>query len=143
MAEPGTQMSEAAEGRDRLRVSRADREQVIEVLKAAFVQDRLSKDEFDARIGQTLGAATYADLAAVTADIPAGLTEARPPRRPARARVRVSMNTAVTGGACVIVAAHVGLLAALLSGSWVAVILLVAFVVIASAAAVGAMIVAR
>ena len=143
MAEPGTQMSGAAAGYDRMRVSRADREQVIEVLKGAFVQDRLTKDEFDSRIGQTLGAATYAELAAVTADVPAGLIAAQPMRRPARTRARVSVNTAVTGGACVIVAAHVGLVAALLSGSWVAVVLLVAFVVIASTAAVGAMLVAR
>jgi hypothetical protein len=143
MAEPGTQMSEGAVGYDRMRVSRADREQVIEVLKGAFVQDRLSKDEFDARIGQTLGAATYAQLAAVTADVPAGLIAAQPLLRPARPRARVSMNTAVTGGACMIIAAHVGLVAALLSGSPVAVVLLVAFIVIGSAAAIGAMLVAR
>jgi Domain of unknown function (DUF1707) len=61
----------AAAGRDRLRAGHADREQVIETLKTAFVDGRLAKDEFDARAGQALAARTHADLAAVTADIPA------------------------------------------------------------------------
>jgi hypothetical protein len=58
---------------------------VIDVLKAAFVQGRLTKDEFDLRVGQAFAARTYAELADVTADIPAGLIGAQP-RRPARAR---------------------------------------------------------
>jgi hypothetical protein len=44
-------------------------EQVIEALKAAFVQGRLAKDEFDKRVGAAIAA--YAELAALTADIPA------------------------------------------------------------------------
>src|SRR3984885_1810480 len=67
-----------SQDRGRLRASHADREQVIEVLKAAFVQGRLAKDEFDARVGQAFTARTYAQLAAVTADLPAGLVTARP-----------------------------------------------------------------
>jgi hypothetical protein len=47
---------EKAAGRGYRRASRADREQVIDVLKAAFVQGRLTKDEFDARIGLTFTA---------------------------------------------------------------------------------------
>jgi hypothetical protein len=58
-------------GRGRLRASHADREQVVDVLKAAFVQDRLTKDEFDDRVGQALASRTYADLTALTADLPA------------------------------------------------------------------------
>ena len=42
---------------------------------AAFVQERLTKDEFDLRVGRALASRTYADLAALTADIPAGRTE--------------------------------------------------------------------
>jgi len=57
----------------RARASHADRDQVVEVLKAAFVQGRLTKDEFDARVGQTFASRTYAELAVITADIPAGL----------------------------------------------------------------------
>jgi hypothetical protein len=48
---------------------RPDREQVIEALKAAFVQGRLGRDDFDQRVGQALAA--YAELDALTADIPA------------------------------------------------------------------------
>jgi hypothetical protein len=60
-----------AAGRDRLRAGHADREQVIEALKTAFVDGRLTKNELDARTGRALAARTYADLAALTADIPA------------------------------------------------------------------------
>ena len=52
-------------------------------VKAAFVQGWLTKDEFDARIGQTFASRTYAELAAATADIPAGRASAQPPRKPA------------------------------------------------------------
>jgi Domain of unknown function (DUF1707) len=61
----------AAAGRDRLRVGHAERDQVIETLKTAFAHGRLTKDEFDARAGGALAARTRADLAALTADIPA------------------------------------------------------------------------
>jgi hypothetical protein len=66
-----------------LRASHADREQVIGTLKAAFVWGMLAKDEFDLRVGQTFASRTCAELAALTADLPAGLTAAPPPR-PAR-----------------------------------------------------------
>ncbi len=67
----------AAAGRGHLRAARADREHVIDLLKAAFVQGRLTKDELDARAGQALTARTYAQLAALTDDI----RTARPPAR--------------------------------------------------------------
>jgi hypothetical protein len=57
----------------------ADREQVIDVLKAAFVQGRLAKDELELRVGQALASRTYAELAQSTADLPAGLPVAQPP----------------------------------------------------------------
>jgi hypothetical protein len=69
---------------DHLLASDADREQVLEVLKAAFVQGRLTLDELDARAGQALVSRTYGGLAALTADIPSGLPR-RLPRRPAAA----------------------------------------------------------
>ena len=83
MARRGNEMAAQAADRGRLRASHADREQVIGTLKAAFVQGLLDKDEFDLRVGQTLASRTYADLAAVTGDIPAGLSLAQPPE-PAR-----------------------------------------------------------
>jgi hypothetical protein len=68
-----------------LRASDADREQVLEFLKTAFVQGRLTMDELDARAGQALLSRTYGELAALTADIPSGLVRAlpRPPAAPA------------------------------------------------------------
>ena len=135
--EPGAQAAAAGQ-----RTSRADRERVIELLKAAFVQGRLARDEFDTRIGRALASRTYAELAAVTADIPAALIEALPRRLPARTRGRVPMNTAITAGACVGLVVNVGMLAALLIGNPVAVVLVGVFTVIAVILAIGAMIVA-
>ena len=85
MAKPGNELPAGAGGRGHLRASHADREQVIEALKAAFVQGRLDRDEFDLRVGRTLASRTYAELAAITADLPAGLIAAQPPG-PVRAR---------------------------------------------------------
>jgi hypothetical protein len=84
MAGSGDEIAAGAEGRGHLRASHADREQVVGVLKAAFVQGRLTKDELDLRVGQALTSRTYAELAALTADIPAGQATAKPPV-PARA----------------------------------------------------------
>jgi uncharacterized protein DUF1707 len=61
---------ETAGGHGDLRASHADREQVIETLKAAFVQGMLVKNEFDLRVAQTLASRTCAELAALTADLP-------------------------------------------------------------------------
>jgi hypothetical protein len=84
MGGPGNEMAAGAGSRGHLRASHADREHVIGTLKAAFVQGMLTKDELDLRVGQALAARTYAELAALTADIPAGLTGSRPPRRARR-----------------------------------------------------------
>jgi hypothetical protein len=63
---------------------------VIEVLKTAFVQDRLTKDEFDTRVGRALTSLTCAELTEVTADLPAGPMGARPPRQVVRTRPRIN-----------------------------------------------------
>jgi hypothetical protein len=136
--EPGAQAAAAG-----LRASRADRERVIDLLKAAFVQDRLDRDEFDARIGQALASRTYGELAAVTADIPAELTAELPRRPPVRARRRIPFNTAVTGSAYMAGLLNLGMMVTLLLWSPVAVILFVVFTVIGTTLAIGAMIVAR
>ena len=83
MTEPGDDRTAASGGRGRLRASRTDRERVIELLKVAFVQDRLTQDELDTRIGLALASRTYADLADLTADIPARSPHRPDPRRPA------------------------------------------------------------
>ena len=125
-----------------LRASRADRERVIDLLKAAFVQGRLDRDEFDARIGRAVASRTYGELAAVTAGIPAEQTGALPRRPPVRARRRISFNTAVTGGACMAGLVNAGMIAVLLSRSPVAVVLFVVLTVIGAILAIGAMITA-
>jgi hypothetical protein len=84
-----------------LRASHTDRERVIGILKAAFVQGRLAKDEFDLRVGHALAARSYAELAIVTADLPPGLAPlqhfqpARAPGwRPVLRGPRVAMTVA-------------------------------------------------
>jgi Domain of unknown function (DUF1707) len=105
----------AATGRGQLRAGDADREQAIDTLKSAFVQGRLTKDELDARAGQVLAARTYADLAALTADIPLPATRiaagpsrppaARPARPSAPVRRRPLARAAAKSGVCLIIAA--------------------------------------
>jgi hypothetical protein len=87
MIGPGDEMAAGTAGRGRLRASDADREQVIGTLKAVFVQGLLDKDEFELRVGQAFASRTYAELAAVTAGIPARPDPAPPPR-PARAQAQ-------------------------------------------------------
>lgn len=64
--------------------SDADRDQVIDALRAAFAQGRLTEEELGTRINEALGGRTYAQLAAVTADLPARPAVARPPGGPAQ-----------------------------------------------------------
>jgi hypothetical protein len=84
VAGPGDEIAAGVGGR--LRASHADREQAIDVLKAAFVHGHLDRDEFDLRVGRALTSRAYADLTALTADIPARLTRDRLPE-PARESV--------------------------------------------------------
>jgi hypothetical protein len=88
-------------GRGHLRAAQADREQAITVLKAAYAQGRLTKDELEVRVGQALASRTYAELAALTADIPAyspttGPSSSMPARTMAKAARR--------SGICLLVA---------------------------------------
>ena len=84
MAGPGDETAAGAGGHGRLRASHADREQVIGTLKAAFVQGMLARTNSASGWAGVRGA-DPADLAAVTADLPAGLAAAEPPE-PARRR---------------------------------------------------------
>ena len=79
MSGPGDPVS-ASEGRSHgdLRASQPDRERVIGTLKAAFVEGRLTEDEYNARAAQVSASRCHADLAALIADLPAGLAT-RPP----------------------------------------------------------------
>ncbi len=53
-----------------MRVSDNDREQAADVLREAAGQGRISLDELDERLESAYAAKTYADLAAVTHDLP-------------------------------------------------------------------------
>ena len=108
-------MAAAAAGRGRFRASHADREHVLDVLKTAFVQGLLTKDEFDMRVSQTFASRTYAELAALIADIPAGLIGAQPLRKPARAETPHPENKVVNSCACATLAV-LALGAAVLTG---------------------------
>jgi hypothetical protein len=108
-------MEAAAGGPGDLRASHADREQVIDTVKAAFARGQLTAGELDARVGQVLTARTYAELAAVTVSIPAEADLARPPQ-PARAQPRRPRNRLVNRGVCVITATT------LAAGVWVGIV---------------------
>ncbi len=146
MPMPGDDIAADAAAHGRNRASDADRERVIEVLKAAFVQGRLTRDELGTRVGRAVTSQTYAELTEVTADLPAGLTGARPPRqlpraRP-RARPRVSMSTAISAGAFAMLAALMGMVAAVVSRSAIGLIIAAGSIAIVGALAFGTAIVA-
>jgi Domain of unknown function (DUF1707) len=100
-------------GRHRLRAGHTDREHAIEALKTAFVDGRLTKNELAARTGRALVSRTYADLAALTDDIPAEPTAAEPfaavpvPAEPAAAPAirRPLAKAAAISGVCLGIAA--------------------------------------
>ena len=50
----------------------ADRDRAIDMLKAAFGEGRLTKDEFDDRCSRVMAARSYGDLAPIVADLPGG-----------------------------------------------------------------------
>lgn len=100
MIEPGDESAAAAGGGGHLRVSRTDRERVIELLKDAFVQERLTQEELDTRVGLALASRTYADLAELTGDIPAGSAPVEPAGSPARTLAKAARRS----GICMLVA---------------------------------------
>ena len=65
-----------------LRASHEDRDRVVELLRMAAGDGRLSADELDQRLEVALTARTYGELAALTRDLPAapGLTTAAEPK---------------------------------------------------------------
>jgi Domain of unknown function (DUF1707) len=58
-------------GTSELRASHADRDSVVEQLRVAAGDGRLTPEELDERLEGALTAKTYAELAALTADLPA------------------------------------------------------------------------
>jgi hypothetical protein len=79
--------------------SDADRDTVVDMLKAAFVRGRLTGEELDLRVGETLAARNHGALAALTADLPAELSGAEHVRKAAQAPPRGARHKAVTWSA--------------------------------------------
>jgi hypothetical protein len=100
--------------RCRLRASHADREQVIGVLKTAFVHGRLTKEEFDGRVDRAFAARTYAELTGLTGDLPVMpvVPGPGPGAAPVRGCPRPLMDTDVRQGGRAI--AHTAVIAVLL-----------------------------
>ena len=98
-----------------MRASHADRERVIDTVKAAFARGQLTAGELDARVGQALTARTYAELAAVTLSIPAKSNLARPPKA-AQEQPQRPQNRLVNRGVCMITAIT------LAAGVWVGIV---------------------
>ena len=139
MSGPEGEMAARRADRGRLRASHADRNRVVDVLKAAFIEGRLTKDELDARLSQTLAARTYAELAALTADIPPGTKLARQPRpvpAPAPQSTHWVAHRAVRSGAATIagIAVAVTVMGVILGNPAVGVILAVFVVLLAAVA---------
>ena len=101
---PWNPITADAMGRGRLRASDAEREQVIDALKTAFVQGLLTKDELGMRAGQALASRTNSELAVIMADIPASLIEIQPPSKPPQTCAAKPVNKkVVVRTACIIV----------------------------------------
>ncbi|GGY98728.1 DUF1707 domain-containing protein [Streptomyces nitrosporeus] len=66
LPEPASRPAPSAQ----LRASHDDRDAVVEQLRDAAAEGRIDLDELDTRVGQALTSKTYAELAALTADLP-------------------------------------------------------------------------
>jgi len=80
-----------------LRASHEDRDRVVEVLRVAAGDGRLTAEELDERLEAALTARTYAELAVLTRDLPAGpgLAPAVPERTP-KDLVRIDLRSGHT-----------------------------------------------
>jgi hypothetical protein len=96
MVGPGDETGPGAASEGPLPATRAGRDQVIAALKTAFVQGRLSKDEFELRLGHAL--AIYAQLDALSADIPAAAPAVVPRPEPSREAANKKMIQQGTAG---------------------------------------------
>jgi Domain of unknown function (DUF1707) len=103
-----------------MRASTADLERSIQVLKTSFVEGRLTRQELDLRVGQALVSRLFAELMALTADLPVG-TFGRLPAHPATPafgrprRLAVARAALVVGWLVVLLSAAAALLVALRS----------------------------
>jgi len=123
------------DGAGHLRASRADREQVIDELKVAFVQERLTQDELDDRVGRALVAPTYADLSALTADLPVKRSSPSAVAQPQPIRLWDYTGVKVGAGGVGVVTLVTSVVAGVFGGPGVAIALVIGFTIIAAIAA--------
>jgi Domain of unknown function (DUF1707) len=77
----------AAESYSQMRASTTDRDRVVEILKTSFVEGRLTREEFDLRLGQVFFSRFFEELMALIADLPVGPFQ-RLPAHPVAPRLR-------------------------------------------------------
>src|SRR5579862_7101886 len=88
-SEPGREVA-----RSELRASHEDRDRVVELLRVAAGDGRLTADELDERLEVALSARTHRELAALTADLPAtGPLPAGQPVPPVKDLVKIECGS--------------------------------------------------
>lgn len=87
-------------GQAGLRASHEDRDRVVELLRVAAGDGRLTADELDQRLEAALTARTYSELAVLTTDLPVAGTRPLAPQLPVTtsADVKDLVRIAVTSG---------------------------------------------
>jgi Domain of unknown function (DUF1707) len=75
-----------------LRASDADRDRVIDVLRAATADGRLTADEFSERMEAALASRTFRELAPLTADLAAAPARPKPDNAPAEDVLRIDQR---------------------------------------------------
>jgi hypothetical protein len=81
-----------------LRASHQDRDRVVEVLRVAAGDGRLTPEELDERLEAALTARTYAELAVLTTDLPASPASPGAPAAVTAARPKDSVRIDCTSG---------------------------------------------
>ena len=79
--------------------SSADRERAIDVVKAAYGEGRLTKEEFDHRVNRITAARTYGDLSMTISDLPAVASHPNPGADLPSRRLFVRVGLTERGGA--------------------------------------------
>jgi hypothetical protein len=87
-----------------LRAGDADRDRTIDVLRAGYAEGRLTKEEFEERVDLAQNGRTYADLLALTRDLPTGPMPGAPyppmPPSPYPVQRRLTNGTAIAAMIC-------------------------------------------
>ena len=77
-------VSEPPPDASQMRAADTDRDRAAELLRAAAAEGRITFEELDERVSQAYAAKTFADLQAITHDLPGpGITPPAPAARPA------------------------------------------------------------